>query len=146
MALISSAFMLHCIHTTRWQDKVQYLRLYLSVKHKQIYWVYIFRPTILGLLDLKEKREQYPRGLNYLATQSKLDSVCELNHWTGTLPDKYAHFIEHNTFKFTLTCLWVDVYIRPALFHRNLFQEQFYDHFNMRMCFIGHVYTYEEYY
>lgn len=42
--------------------------------------------SITGLLDLEEKEEQYLavemlfQRLNYLATQSKLDSVCELNH------------------------------------------------------------------
>lgn len=45
------------------------------------------------MLDLEEKREHFTitemlfQVLNDLAAQSKWDAECELNHWTGSLPD-----------------------------------------------------------
>lgn len=46
---------------------------------------------------MEDKREHFTitemlfQALNDLAPQSKLDAECELNHWTGSLPDKWAH-------------------------------------------------------
>lgn len=115
MALVTFAFMQYCIHITRWQDKFQLClpvkpTNLLSVPSRVVdtfcktlpfllvayilYWkkkvnklpLLFLLHSIIGLLDLEEKEEQYLavemlfQRLNYQATRSKLDSVSELNH------------------------------------------------------------------
>lgn len=65
------------------------------VTNRQSNYHLLLKPKLI--LDLEGKREPFTltemlfQALNYLAPQSKLDAECELNHWTGSLPDKWAH-------------------------------------------------------